>query len=180
MSPSNGTTMVASLVTVVVWSALHTFQGRWQCVPRHSFENTLTCWHWLLSQLFEVMPQDLRESWEGLYKHDTLGVPTEKNPLDQATKEVLQLTLDVQSTFLDMSHSSTAWHLPHTALELCSVETTTLASQLDVHLWEALVKQFLTNLTLSSLSGRRQAQDNVPDDSSPNADTSRLDTHVHG
>jgi hypothetical protein len=43
----------------------------------------------------------------------------------------MQLALDVQSTFLDMAHSTTANYLPHSALELRHAETKPSASQLE-------------------------------------------------
>jgi hypothetical protein len=48
-----------------------------------------------------------------------------QSELDLATKETMQSALDVQSTFLDMSHSTTAGHL-HIALELRPAKTTPL------------------------------------------------------
>jgi hypothetical protein len=59
--------------------------------------------------------------------------PTGKSPseLDLASEGVMQLDFDVQFTFLNMLHSTTAGH-PHSALELHQAETTTPASQLEV------------------------------------------------
>jgi hypothetical protein len=86
------------------------------------------------------LPRDLRYSWEGLRKLAPSGVPTGRNPsaLDPATEEAMQSALHVQSTFLDMSCSTTAGHLPHSALELRR------ASQLEAHL-HAPVEQFPEN-----------------------------------
>jgi hypothetical protein len=73
--------------------------------------------------------------------------PQEKNPLElvPATKEDMQSALRVQSTFLDMLLSTTAGHLPHSALELLHAETTTSASWLEAHFQAALVEQFPEN-----------------------------------
>jgi hypothetical protein len=70
--------------------------------------------------------------------------PHRKSPLqlDPATEEAMQLTLDVPSSFLDLSCSTTARHLPNNAVELCRTETTTSASQLEARLRAVLVKQF--------------------------------------
>jgi hypothetical protein len=57
----------------------------------------------------------------------------------------MQSALHVQPTFLDMSCSTTAGHLPHSALELRHAETTTSASQLEAHLQAAPVEQFPEN-----------------------------------
>jgi hypothetical protein len=57
----------------------------------------------------------------------------------------MQSALHVQSTFLDLSRSTTAGHLPHNALELCRAETTTSASQLEAHLQAAPVEKFPEN-----------------------------------
>jgi hypothetical protein len=50
--------------------------------------------------------------------------------LDPKTKETMQLALVIQSTFLDVSCSATAGHLPHSVLEFYCVESTTYATQL--------------------------------------------------
>jgi hypothetical protein len=44
-----------------------------------------------------------------------------------------------------MSHSTTAGHLSHSALQLRRAETTTSASQLEAHLQAAPVEQFPEN-----------------------------------
>jgi hypothetical protein len=63
-----------------------------------------------------------------------LGHPHRKIPsdLDPATEEALQSVLHVQFTFLDTSSSTTAGHIPHSALELLCVGT--FGSQLEAHL----------------------------------------------
>jgi hypothetical protein len=73
--------------------------------------------------------------------------PHRKNPseLDSAIKEAMQSARHVQSTFLDMSRSTTVRHLPHSALELRRAETTTSASQQEAHLKAAPVEQFQEN-----------------------------------
>jgi hypothetical protein len=53
----------------------------------------------------------------------------------------MQSAFHVQSTFLDMSRSTTNGHLSHSALELRRAETTTSASQLEAHLQAAPVEQ---------------------------------------
>jgi hypothetical protein len=74
------------------------------------------------------LPRDLRLSWEGLHKRAPSDDPTGKEPseLDPATKEAMQSALDVQSTFLDTSRS-------------------TSASQLQEYLQVAPVQQFPEN-----------------------------------
>jgi hypothetical protein len=57
----------------------------------------------------------------------------------------MQSALHVQSTFLDMSGSTIAEHLPHSSLELRRAETTTSASQLEAHHQAVPVEQFPGN-----------------------------------
>jgi hypothetical protein len=57
----------------------------------------------------------------------------------------MQSALHVQSTFLGMLRSTTAGHLPHSALELRRPGTTTSASQLEAHIQATPVKQFPEN-----------------------------------
>jgi hypothetical protein len=57
----------------------------------------------------------------------------------------MQSAHHVQTSFLDMSRSTTAGHLPHSALELCRAETKTSASQLQAHLQATPVEQFPEN-----------------------------------
>jgi hypothetical protein len=75
--------------------------------------------------------------------------------------------LHVQSTFLDMSHSITAGHLPHSALEPRFAETTTSASHLEAHLQVAPVEQLPENHDIVEQSACQQigAHDRVSDDS---------------
>jgi hypothetical protein len=80
----------------------------------------------------------------------------------------VQSATDVQSTFLDMSRSTTAGHFPHSVLELHRAEAINSASQREAHLPAAPVKT--VSRKSSSLTGSRGAHDNIPDDSSPNAD----------
>ncbi|KDQ77205.1 hypothetical protein L798_05826 [Zootermopsis nevadensis] len=49
------------------------------------------------------------------------GSPQDKNPSasDPVTEEAMKSALHVQSTFLDVSSSTTAGRLAHSALELC-------------------------------------------------------------
>jgi hypothetical protein len=54
----------------------------------------------------------------------------------------MQLSLTVQSTFLDMSRSTTAGNIPHNALELPRAETTTSALQLEAGIRAAPIEQF--------------------------------------
>jgi hypothetical protein len=70
-----------------------------------------------LSQLPEFLPRDLRQSWKALHKHLQVS-PKKKNPseFDRATEETMQSCLEVQSSFLDMSHSTTDGHLPNNTL----------------------------------------------------------------
>jgi hypothetical protein len=109
----------------------------------HSPEHASTCWHWSLSQLFEFLPSDLRQTWQGLHKNAYSGVPTWKNPpeFDLTTDEAIQSALNVQSNFPDISRSTTEGYLPHRALQLRHAETTS-ASQLRAHLQAASVEQF--------------------------------------
>jgi hypothetical protein len=76
----------------------------------------------------------------------------------------MQLALSIQSTFQDMSCSTTARHLPHCALELHHVETTTSASQLEAHLQAAPVEQFPENQYIVEQSARQllEAHQNDP------------------
>jgi hypothetical protein len=88
------------------------------------------------------------------------GVTTGKNPseLAPATGVAMQSALHVQSTFLDISRSTTAGHLPHSALDLRSAETTTSASQLEAHLQAAPVEQFPENHGITEQSACRVAE----------------------
>jgi hypothetical protein len=54
----------------------------------------------------------------------------------------MQSALDIQSTFLDISPSTTAGHFPHSVLELRHAEAITSTSQPEAHLPAAPVKQF--------------------------------------
>jgi hypothetical protein len=57
----------------------------------------------------------------------------------------MQSALHVNSTYLDMSRSTTTGHIPHSALELRRAVTTSSASQLEAHLQAAPVEQFPEN-----------------------------------
>jgi hypothetical protein len=84
----------------------------------------------------------------------------------------VQSALGIQSTFLDTLRSTTAGHLPYSALELRPAETTTSASQLEVHLQDVPVEQFPENHNIIDQAACQQigAHDNVLDNSSPNAE----------
>jgi hypothetical protein len=87
-----------------------------------------------------------------------------------AMKEAVQSALDFRSSLLDMSCSTTARHLPHSALELCHAGTATSASQLEAHLQTP--QQNNSHKIRTSLSSQPiRWHNNVPDDSSPNAGT---------
>jgi hypothetical protein len=78
--------------------------------------------------------------------------------LDPVTEGAMQPALDVQSTFLNTSCSTTAGYPPYSYR----------------HILKQVGKTILQKIT-ASLSSRRDrqrigAQDNVPDDFSPNAD----------
>jgi hypothetical protein len=82
--------------------------------------------------------------------------------------------LHVQSTFLDMSHSTTARHIPCSALELRYAEPTSSALLLETRFQAAPVEQFQENNDIFEKSACQiadGAHDNVPDDTSPDADT---------
>jgi hypothetical protein len=68
----------------------------------------------------------------------------EKDPseLDPTSEDAMKSALDVQSTFLDMSRSTTAGRLPHSALQFRRVETTSSASQPEADLQIAPAEQF--------------------------------------
>jgi hypothetical protein len=84
----------------------------------------------------------------------------------------MQLAIDVQSTFLDPSHSATAGHIPHSALEFHLDEIITSASQLEACLDGALIEHFPENHNTTEQSAYRIGTCySVPDDSSPNSDT---------
>jgi hypothetical protein len=53
-------------------------------------------------------------------------IQTGKTPseLDPKTEEIMQSAIEMQSTFLDMSCSTTDGHLPHSSLVLRHVDTT--------------------------------------------------------
>jgi hypothetical protein len=74
--------------------------------PRTYLESPLTNRHWKLSQLFEILPRVLQQTWEVLYKLATCisSISTGKYPsqLDTATEEAMQSVLNVQSTSLGM------------------------------------------------------------------------------
>jgi hypothetical protein len=55
------------------------------------------------------------------------------------------LTIDFQSSFLDMSHSTIAGHLPHSMPKLHHAETATSATQVEAHLQAAKIQQFPEN-----------------------------------
>jgi hypothetical protein len=57
----------------------------------------------------------------------------------------MQSAFDIQFTFLDMSHSTTAGRLPRNAPELRRAETTASAAQLQASLQEAPVEQLRKN-----------------------------------
>jgi hypothetical protein len=85
----------------------------------------------------------------------------------------MQSALHVQSTFLDMLRSTTAGHLPPSALVLRRAETTTSASQLEAHLQAAPVEQFSENHDIVEQSACQIADRGLrrsPDDTNPNAD----------
>jgi hypothetical protein len=104
-----------------------------QCDARNSLEHAFECYYRPFSQLLEIFPRDLRQSWEGLHKRDPSGALLE---LDRVTDDALQSALDVKS----MSRSTAATHLPSSKLELCRAETTPSASQLEAKLQAALVQ----------------------------------------
>jgi hypothetical protein len=78
---------------------------------------------------------------------------------------------DVQSSFLDMQHSTTAGHLPLSVLELSSSETWTSASQLEVLLQATLIEEFVGNYYIFERSASRIADEELtkmfPDNSTP-------------
>jgi hypothetical protein len=57
----------------------------------------------------------------------------------------MQSAFDIKFTFLDMSRSTIAGHLPHRALELRRAGTTTSAAQLQTYLQAAPVEQLPEN-----------------------------------
>jgi hypothetical protein len=89
-----------------------------------------------------------------MHKPAPSGVSTGKNPteLDLVIGEAMQSVPNIQSTFLDMSCSTTAGHLPHSMLEFCYAETTTPASQLEAHLQAAWVEHFPGNHDITEQS----------------------------
>jgi hypothetical protein len=70
--------------------------------------------------------------------------PDRKKPIGVRSdhEETVQAGLNFQFTFLDMSRSTTDGHLPHIVLQLRRAETTTSASQLEIHLQAAPAEQF--------------------------------------
>jgi hypothetical protein len=77
--------------------------------------------------------------------------------LDLATKEAMESAIHIQSTFLDMSHSTTAGRLPHSVLELHSAEITTPASLLESNLHAAPIEQFQENHSIVEQSASQVA-----------------------
>jgi hypothetical protein len=78
----------------------------------------------------QVLPQVLLQSYGGLHKRAPSGVTTGKKPLmlEPVTEEAMHSALDGLRPFPDVSRSTTAGYLPHSALEPCRVEITTVAS----------------------------------------------------
>jgi hypothetical protein len=62
--------------------------------------------------------------------------------LDPEIRGARQLALDVHSTFLHISRSTTASRIPHIGLELFCAETIDLTSQLEANLQETPIEQF--------------------------------------
>jgi hypothetical protein len=126
------------------------------------------------------LPWDLQYSWE-----DCINALLQVSPLelDLLIEEAMHSALDIQSTFLDMSHSITTRHHPHTAMDLSHAEITTSASQLEAQLQAALTEHFPESWYhwALSLSGCRHGPMTI----SPMipAQTrwywSRLDTYIH-
>jgi hypothetical protein len=81
----------------------------------------------------------------------------------------MQSALDIQSTFPDMSRSTIAGHLPHSALELRRAETTTSTFQLQAP-QQNTSQKITISLNGQSVRQQRAASDNLPDDSRPNAE----------
>jgi hypothetical protein len=90
--------------------------------------------------------------------------PHERNPseLDLATEEAIQSALNVQSTFPSMSRSTTAGHLPHSALELHHAKTTTSVSQLETNLQAASAEEFPENYHIVEQSARQAGPRKCP------------------
>jgi hypothetical protein len=65
--------------------------------------------------------------------------------LELLTEEAMQSAINIQSSFLDVSHLTTAGHLPHSVLKLHHAETTTSASQVEAHQQAAKIHQFPGN-----------------------------------
>jgi hypothetical protein len=66
----------------------------------------------------------------------------EKSITHPAIEEAKKISLDVQSTFLDISHSTTGGHVPYNAPYLRGAESTTSAAHVEAHLLAAQVQQF--------------------------------------
>jgi hypothetical protein len=72
------------------------------------YTHTLTCCCWPLSEFSESCHKILNSPESDLIKWVPLGVPTKRSPLelDLANDKAVQLALQLQSPFLDVSHSS--------------------------------------------------------------------------
>jgi hypothetical protein len=109
------------IITIGVQHGLTPFQGREQ----HTFSQTQIS---MLAFTIVTTVWSLQYSWEDCINALPQVSPQEKHPLelDLVTEETMQSALDIQSTFLDMSRSVTARHLPHTAMDISHAEITTL------------------------------------------------------
>jgi hypothetical protein len=65
--------------------------------------------------------------------------------LDPAIEEAMQSALDIQSIFLDISLSTIAGHLAHSALEFRRAKGTTFVSEPEAHLQAVPAEEFPKN-----------------------------------
>jgi hypothetical protein len=117
----------------------------------------------------EVLPRDIRKSWEGLRKHAPDVFPQRKknaSDWDPATEVATLSALHVQSTFLDMSRSTTNGHIPDSASELRRAETTTYTARQEARL-RAPLEQLQGNHSIVEQAAYQVAH-RGPHDTSPN------------
>jgi hypothetical protein len=122
-------------------------QGRWQWSAQYCLDHGVTLPLTIVTAA-EVLPRDIRKSWEGLRKHAPDMFPQRKknaSDWDPATEVATLSALHVQSTFLYMSRSTTTGHIPDSASELRRAETTTYTAQLEARLRAVPLEQLQEN-----------------------------------
>lgn len=131
-------------VTVGTQSSSLLFQGIWQCAAWHSAACALTCWHKLVTDAWSFTTNSSLVQ-EVPHKSSPSGVPAGKNPLKlvNATEDAMHFVLDVYSRICCVQLMLDIFS--HNVPDIYCFETTTSASQLQVHLYVAMVEQFTRN-----------------------------------